>query len=134
MLDYPIPQPIGCSESEIKRLEEFYNVSLPRTYREFLRYRGHESGTVFLGTDVTYEHLFEIRGYAEELLDENPNTSFSLEPHHFVFALHQGYLFSFFDVRAGDDPPTYFMKELDREPTKEADTFSETLRKHTYTP
>jgi hypothetical protein len=49
---------IGCSESEIEKLEHHYKIKLPVTYKEFLSAMGKNCGNFLLGYDYTYETLF----------------------------------------------------------------------------
>lgn len=43
---------IGCSEEEIKELEDKYGLCLPESYRKYLQLMGHKSGRLF-----THDHL-----------------------------------------------------------------------------
>ena len=55
------------------------------------------------------------------------DTEFVLSKHDFVFLVHQGYQFLFFDTIYADDPPVFLYSDNEHEPKKIFDHFSEWL-------
>ena len=53
---------LGCTEDEVRRLENKYRVALPEAYRRFLRTMGHWSGRLFAHdhVDVTYADVLRM--------------------------------------------------------------------------
>lgn len=101
--------PVPCTEAEVRELEQKVGLTLPLAYKEFLLWMGHSAGGLLVGTDIFYEHL-PLQEAAIELLAEN-NVTEKLPDTAFVFMMHQGYQFMFFDVSAGDDPPIHYYLE-----------------------
>jgi hypothetical protein len=116
----------GCSEEEIRQLERIFQLSLPTAYQHFLRRMGRSAGEFLVGTDFLDDRLPELRGAAERLLERSA-TDFRLSADHFVFAMHQGYQFLFFDSRASDDPPVFLYLEDEPAPEQVSDSFSSWL-------
>ncbi|WP_169730630.1 SMI1/KNR4 family protein [Calidithermus terrae] len=116
----------GCSEEEVNELEEFFGIQLPEAYRYFLERLGKSAGTFLIGTDFLFATLKQLRSEAEDLL-ETDNAPFRLSSRHFVFAVHQGYQFLFFDALAGDDPPVLHYLEGESEPKEVFPCFSRWL-------
>lgn len=61
------------------------------------------------GSDVFFDHIFELQGWGEELVRENNFND--LPANSFVFWMHQGYQMAFFMLTEGDNPPIYFYGE-----------------------
>ncbi|MDQ8738988.1 SMI1/KNR4 family protein [Paenibacillus sp. LHD-38] len=51
----------GCSETEIKLLEQEMAIKLPGAYRQYLLAVGHNSGRLFQGTDTKFSQLKELQ-------------------------------------------------------------------------
>jgi hypothetical protein len=119
----------GCSSSEIKEIEKCIDYPLPFAYVEFLRVMGRQAGKLLIGTDIFFPQILECQQYAEELLAEDPSTTFQLDDKTFVFMVHQGYQFMFFklDSEATDDRPVYHYIEGGTTPTLAYDSFSSFL-------
>ncbi|NOV02956.1 SMI1/KNR4 family protein [Paenibacillus planticolens] len=94
----------GCSEAEIKILEQEMGIKLPETYRQYLLAVGHYSGRLFQGTDTNFSQIKELQSETVELLREN-NNPVVLPDSTFVFSMHQGYEIRFFKLNEGDNPP-----------------------------
>lgn len=94
----------GCSETEIKSLEQEMAIKLPGSYRQYLLAVGHNSGRLFQGTDMRFSQLKELQYEAKELLREN-NHPILMPESSFVFSMHQGYEIKFFELSRGDNPP-----------------------------
>lgn len=116
---------IGCSEVEIASLEQQQGVVLPSAYRFFLKTMGHKAGSFLQGTDWDYKYLKTLREDAEYLLSSS-KSSFQLPSDAFVFTMHQGYSFLFFQT--GDDDPPVMLYVEEEQPRQVAVHFSEWLR------
>ncbi len=106
----------GLKDDKINEIEKYYGVKLPSDYRLFLKEMGISAGDYLRGEDCFFNRIFELREAAEELLEED-NSSFRLNSEHFVFYVHQGYIFAFIDSAKGNSSPVYFYFEGDLEPT-----------------
>ncbi|WP_051530636.1 SMI1/KNR4 family protein [Ruminococcus flavefaciens] len=89
-------------------LAQFPNIKLPSAYVEFMRYAGN--GLFWVGSDYGFNEVPELKEWADELLEENcfPH---KMKEDYFVFWMHQGYMFYFFKLSEGDDPPVYYYSE-----------------------
>ncbi len=108
-----IPNPrkfVPCTEEEVAHLEEATHLSLPQTYREFLRTMGKDADLFLMGSDFMYPQLLNLQEVAREILIEDAFPQ-SLPEDAFVFFMHQGYQFGFFRTSEGDDPPVYWYVE-----------------------
>ncbi|WP_307558039.1 SMI1/KNR4 family protein [Paenibacillus sp. V4I7] len=92
----------GCSEAEIKLLEQEMGIRLPESYRQYLLAVDHYSGRLFQGADTEFSQLKELQDEAKELLREN-NNPLVLSDSTFVFSIHQGYEIRFFKLNEGDN-------------------------------
>ena len=79
----------GCTPEEVAGIEARFGLRLPQVYREFLLAMGRGAGRFFRGTDVFYPTVFELRQWAEELLEEC-RQPFALAGDAFVFLMHRG--------------------------------------------
>ena len=135
----PRKQVQGCSQHEVKELENAYKVNLPQQYREFLLAVGHKAGEWLQGIDIFYECLlrYNLTQEAQALLDETKNSGdfdlslsqwdFELPEDAFVFCQLQGITFLYFIGTEGDDPPIYQYHQGNLAPKKQSETFSEFL-------
>ncbi|WP_340014390.1 SMI1/KNR4 family protein [Paenibacillus sp. FSL K6-1318] len=118
----------ACNEDDILKLKNLSPTKeLPLTYLRFMYKSGN--GIEFLaGTDYTMKYILELKEFAVELLDEN-NFSEKLTDNQFVFMMHQGYMFWYFNLDEGDNPAVYLYDEsLDLTKFKKvSDTLSEFL-------
>jgi hypothetical protein len=116
----------GCSEAEIRAIEDAFSIRLPASYRRFLARLGKRAGDFLRGTDFRYGDqvdIFSQRKLADELLKKSCS-SFHLMPTHFVFMSHQGCKFLFFDCDGSDDPAVWCYLEGDVHPQPIASRFS----------
>ncbi|MEK4854845.1 SMI1/KNR4 family protein [Paenibacillus sp. FSL H7-0756] len=99
-----------CNEDEILKLKKLMPTKeLPLTYLEFMCKAGN--GIEFLaGTHYSMKYILELKEWAVELLDEN-NFPKKLTDNQFVFMIHQGYMFWYFNLDEGDNPPVYHYDE-----------------------
>ena len=121
-------QRFPCSDLEIIQLERQQGMTLPSTYKDFMKMMGHGAGRFLRGSDCFYKHLPQIQEWAKQLLVENDFPE-ALPEDAFVFFMHQGYQFSFFKLSDGDNPPTYSYCEGQEEPyfVKSHNKFSDFL-------
>jgi len=120
----------GCSGAEIAALESRFGVRLPGPYRKFLsRFgRDRQASSVLGGSDYFVPVLFELRAWAEELLQEN-GSQFQLHPQDFVALMHQGYQFFYFRADGlSDDPPVFYYCEGWKQSEKKFGTISDWLK------
>lgn len=108
----------GCSIEQIRKVEEFAKNKLPESYKEFLIFFGLDmerkditSRGGFTGEDVFYEDVFDNKEALEEQLAEDGRKDIKLTDNDFVFFCHQGYIFAFFKLDEGENPPVYGYKE-----------------------
>lgn len=102
---------------------------LPSSYYEFLMRMGNGTKNGFLqGHSCFINELPNLKAWATELLVEN-NFPLILSENDFIFWMHQGYMFAFFKMDEGHDPPIYFYTEVDKPSKffKITDTFTEFL-------
>lgn len=90
--------------------ESFFPHKLPKQYLEFMRYAG--SGKFWVGSSCSFSEVPNLKKYAKDLLNEN-GFSHDLKDDDFVFWMHCGYMFYFFNLNEGDDPPIYYYSECD---------------------
>lgn len=114
----------GCSGEEIADLQRRIGLDLPKRYVEFLARCGRGAGEFLVGTAWTLPELEGLTREATELL-HRCGVDAQLPPTAFVFEMHQGYTFFYFDCAAGDDPPVYLYEEGDSAPRRVFDTFSQ---------
>lgn len=82
---------------------------IPKSYLEFYKHMGN--GVAFLkGHSCFKNEIFKLKEWAEELLNEN-NFQTKLSADDFVFWMSQGYMFCFFRLNEGNDPPVYYYCE-----------------------
>ena len=117
---------VGCSDEEVRGLEDRFGVHVPAAYREWLLWMGHRAGGFLRGTDVFYDSdLPSLKEGALELFHENEMDG-ALPADALVFYLHQGYVVQFMRLSEGDDPPIYGYAEgkEQRAPTRWYDNLS----------
>ena len=117
----------GLSEQEIGEVARRQGVRLPAAYLHFLSRLGRSAGDFLRGSDFLYPELLALKEYARELLEED-RAGLVLGDEHFVFFMHQGYQFLYFDTTASDDPPVHLYLEGEGEPEQVADAFSAWLK------
>ena len=114
----------GCTEEEIRSVEDLFGIRLPLSYRGFLRVMGHGAGDFLIGSDYSFPKMLGFRDGAEELLRQM-QSGFTLSATSFVFISHQGYNFLWFDCSGqAVDPAIFLITELEKEPRKVAESFS----------
>ena len=87
------------------------NQKLPEAYLEFLLTLGKGTNKYYmLGDSWTIDELPYMKSGLQELLEEN-DSSLELKDDDFPFWSHQGYMYTFFNLNEGDNPPVYFYDE-----------------------
>lgn len=116
----------GCSEAEIDELERSEGCKLPQRYRDFLGLMGHNAGKFNQGSSFLYHRVFGLTKYAKETMASGP---FQLPENTFVFFSHQGYIFAYFKLSEGDNPPVFTYMEGEQAPILWGNSFTEYLEK-----
>lgn len=89
--------------------------TLPTSYVNFLLAMGNGTNNGFLrGHSCFFNELNDLKEGAEELLLDD-NSALKLSDQSLVFWMSQGYMFAFFNLDEGDNPPIYFYKELSQQ-------------------
>ncbi|WP_026703837.1 SMI1/KNR4 family protein [Flavobacterium soli] len=114
----------NCNLNEIKSLEAKINKGLPICYKEFLESMGKDTDatnvksglydyTGFEGESIFYDNVYgdytNKDGLIEQL-EEDGKDDLLLQIKNdnvFVFSSHQGYIYAFFKLDEGDNPPVY---------------------------
>ncbi|MEZ6040891.1 MAG: SMI1/KNR4 family protein [Planctomycetaceae bacterium] len=117
----------GCTDAELRQLEQQLSISLPISMAECLRQIGHACGRLMDG-DLFGADAFEgAREVAVELTAAK-DSPWRLPEHMIPYLQHQGYEFLFVDPHAGDDPPVWLYVETEPEPKEWAPSFTAWLR------
>lgn len=120
----------GCSEAEVDAIMKSQNVkSLPPIYLDFLKTMGKGASGLFVGTDVYFQYLPNLKEGAIQLLAED-ESKFKLPENAFVFLMHQGYQFMYFLSGNSDDPEVFHYMELEGQPTTKYKSLSEFFEKN----
>lgn len=98
----------GCTPEEIDRIESQVGHRLPGVYVDFLSALGRSSGGFMRGSDFACGQLIRLNREARELVREG---GLSIPALAFVFLMHQGYQFLYFDVSGGSDPEVHRFEE-----------------------
>lgn len=118
----------GCSQSEIKYLEQKQNVVFPESYKVFLSNFGHGlGGKVMSDIEILYD---DISGLTTELRDETliEEGDPSLPDKAFVFATRLGEQYMFFDANGiSKEPPILYYKENDQNFSQVGDSIFDVL-------
>lgn len=118
----------GLDAEKISGIEAYFSISFPVDYFLFLKEMGLDGGGFLKGSDCFYDRIYDLRSYAEELLEED-NSNFKLKKEDFVFYSHQGYIFAFFDS-SQENPPIYYYVEGALEPSIKHPSFASFLEEN----
>lgn len=98
-----------CNAGDIENIEQKLKTKLPEEYLEFLLTMGKGAGKFMLGSSVFIHELLTLKDGAQEVIDDNNLPP--LPPNAFVFWMHQGYQFAFFEVTEKNQLNIYFFSE-----------------------
>ena len=108
----------GCSEQEIAEIEQTYKLSLPYSYKVFLRYFGHNFGSVATDLEFLYPSPLLLTQWSrdtdrEVLLEMSPEeraafTEKMLPANAFIFAMKYRMESWFFIAEKGVEDPIIF--------------------------
>lgn len=101
-----------CSTIQLMKIEEFVKDKLPAVYVDFLLTMGEDAGEFMPGSDCFYTFIFDLKSWAIETIEENHFKP--LPENAFVFWMHQGYQFAFFQLGSDDNPNVYYFNECER--------------------
>ena len=114
-----------CTSGEIRALEDKNALTLPIKYKEFLLNGDAVFEEVMAGSDFHPPYLEKLNDWAKDLLEEDGNPC-TLKVDDFVFCMHQGYQFLYFNCSEdSDDPPVYYYLEGDKSVTRVANSFTQ---------
>jgi len=110
----------GCSTEQIDLIEKSIEKELPTCYKEFLSVMGFEmdrknddSRGGFVGESIFYDDIYgeyTVKdGLIEQLEEDGKDDLIQKikDNNIFVFASHQGYIYAFFKLDEGENPPVY---------------------------
>ena len=95
--------------NELTRIERERNILLPQVYKDFYNLCSSSLPQNLVGTDLVNNYE-ELNNWAVDLLNEDKAENF-LSPDHFVFMMHQGYIFWYFKADGNPDPTVYVYRE-----------------------
>src|SRR5688572_10147050 len=117
----------GCPQAEIAAIETNLGVEFTEMFRAYLRHMGKARGHLFCGSDIAQPSLFEeFRRFGQELMHET-SQSLELPADAVVFLTHQGYQFTFVQLRGGFDCPVLNYMETESAPKQIAESFASFL-------
>ncbi len=116
----------GITAGEIEQIENKFQIKLPEIYRQYLLKMGESSGDFNSGSDFWYPEILDFRQVAEVLLAKHL-PEFKLPVSAFVFGMHQGYQFWYFDTSDGDNPPVFYYLEGQAPPVQKFQSYSDLL-------
>lgn len=101
--------PIKATDREIDEIMQLSPKGyLPKAYIEFMKEFGN--GGYMRGDSCFMDEIGMLQTGAVELLEENESSN-NLTDNDFVFWMSQGYMFCFFRLDEGDNPPVYYYNE-----------------------
>ncbi len=113
----------GCSTRQIDLIEHQINQKLPSCYVEFLKTMGYDmdrkddnSRGGFVGESIFYDNVYgdytNKDGLKEQLEEDGKEELLAqIDDNVFVFFSSQGYIYAFFKLDEGDNPPVYGYQE-----------------------
>ena len=114
-----------CRPEQVTALERHLETAFPPAYRAYLLVAGLSPPPALIGSDCTLDYLYDLRGWAEELLEEW-HRPFELSKQAVVFLMHQGYVFLYFQAGGGNEDPAVFrFLEGDPGPVQKSERFSD---------
>ncbi|MEO6356769.1 MAG: hypothetical protein ABIU77_03715 [Ferruginibacter sp.] len=102
--------------NDLIKLEEQRRIILPEIYKDFYKRCFVSIPKKLIGTDLLNNYP-ELNKYAFELIKGDGADNF-LKEDDFVFMMHQGYIFWFFEADGNPDPLVYGYHETNMFPHK----------------
>ena len=104
---------VGCSLAEIAALEARYGITLPETYRAYLRILGHKSGRLFTCDHmaVYYRHVLTRTASLRADWAEDGGQPEGFPDDALVIASRLGEQFEFIRCLNPDDSPVWYFNE-----------------------
>ncbi len=118
---------VGCTEQEVKDLEEYIGSKLPRVFKDYLLVMGQNAGDYSRGTTFLYKDLFTITELAKKIMLLEQNVELPKDA--FVIFSHQGCIFGYFRLSDGNNPPVYTCSVSGNKPLRYSESFTEYLDK-----
>lgn len=108
---YPkhLGDPQGVTETEIKAIEQQFNVKLPLAYVEFIAIFGKKRGRILRNYSSEVAYLVQNRKDAVKSAREMGDTAFEIKDSHFFFGQWQGLSSYFFDCSTLEDDPAVYV-------------------------
>lgn len=121
----------GATDQEITELEAYAGGKFPLVYRMFLQMMGRNAGQLFQGSDALISQRWSIRfrAFAQKIISEQGGSD-SLPESAFVFLMHQGYVFLFFRLDEGENPPVYVVTDSEPEPKLLSENFTNFVERY----
>ncbi len=115
---------IGCSENEVRLVEESAGLHLPSAYKHFLLVMGRRAGLLLRDVYMFYDDMIGLNQLAIRKLELCESGNLQLPENAFVFALRGGEQFTFFIADgSAPDPAVYSYFENDGHFKKLSDSF-----------
>lgn len=103
--------PIGCTEDDIRDLENSYGCQFPASYQQFLLWMGKDHKGVFRGSEWFLKDIVDNTECLPDFLEEN-EVDFSHKSKAICFFSHQGYMSAwFYPAEKEPDPNCFFFSE-----------------------
>jgi hypothetical protein len=98
----------GCEPRHINRLQNYFGVTLPKVYRDFLCVFGRDTGDILGHMTVAYPWIVKFHHRAVSMFEDE---NIPLPNNRFVFGFEDSHLW-FFDIASGvEDPPVSLLTE-----------------------
>jgi len=115
---------VGCSEEDVRLLEEQVGVSLPSAYKDYLRVAGKCSGVLGLDAESHFPELLDLTRRSGEMVEQWEGRNLHLPARAFVVGSGCTEYFAFLITDQGaSDPPIFSYFEGDGEFRHVSDSF-----------
>ena len=93
--------------NKLLKIEKENKISLPEAYKDFYNLCAFSIPKNLIGTDLLNNYSYsDLRNGADELLEDDGVDNF-LKNDDFVFMMHQGYMFWYFQADGNPNPIVY---------------------------
>ena len=124
--EYPIA---GISDEQISEIEQMNNITLPDSYKNFLRECGKSAGLFEHDEKSFYPDIKSLRKDLNEMIVEE-EIDFILPENIFVFSAYQGFYFNYFLCDGNNDPVVYEITDGSNGPRVSAPSFTKYMEKN----